>query len=546
MEITGDGIKGFLETKVASDLGVVVLGQELGAKATSVRDAESAGAFGFNVEKVVVEGVAGDRVEVTEFVVDGGEVGAREVSLGVAMVERWQELDVGHGGVDFLRGLVVGAAGEGIGNAVALARGVTNGKEFLVAEDGENLAEMIKVRLEGGAKNKDVVEVDHDTDFEEVVEDVVHGGLECGGGVETTAEVNLGEVFGSTEAIKRFGYPGKRILVLDRDPVQDVNVHHIAERGIRAVIGECNIIMTTIRGEITWQLKHWFWPEIGIPLVGSHQSDHHLPAHNKMRAEMKENKTWRRSGDDPWGAPAFKTALLKVFQMRKEGRNLGVTLQQLAFAEMVIQCEIEQTTKTTRAAEQIEKLVSIKQAIVSSLQARDTLAATETTAVGLEEGAFGRGELFETRGLGGGGRLGGQALPFHPHEMDSLEVFLVGGGWSLRAEVRKAIMVEKAGKEIGERELGLVGEGCGEVGEAYPLDAGDENVVGNESRRDVEAEVTNVMDESLGGAGLAEVAKLIDVVVDCLLRTEGGDEKVDPWKEGDAGKVVGSAVVGFD
>ncbi|GBG65185.1 hypothetical protein CBR_g49979 [Chara braunii] len=148
---------------------------------------------------------------------------------------------------------------------------------------------------------------------------------------------------------------------------------HIAECGIRAVIGECNRMMTTIRGEITWQLKHWFWAEKGIPLVGSQQTDHHLPARNKMRTEMKENKTWRRSGDDPWGAPAFKTALLKVFQMRKEGRNLGVTLQQLVFAEMVIQCEIEQTTKTTRAAEQIEKLVSIKQAIVSSLRSRDTV-----------------------------------------------------------------------------------------------------------------------------------------------------------------------------
>ncbi|GBG65153.1 hypothetical protein CBR_g49515 [Chara braunii] len=131
------------------------------------------------------------------------------------------------------------------------------------------------------------------------------------------------------------------------------------------------------------------------------------------------------------------------------------------------------------------------------------LATTETTIVGLEEGAF-----------------------------DG-------------AEVRKAIMVEKAGKEIGERELGLVGEGCGEVGEAYPLDAGDEDVVGNESRRDVEAEGANVLDESLGGAGLAEVAKLIDVVIDGLLRTEGGDEKVGPLKEGDAGKVIGSAVVGF-
>ncbi|GBG84499.1 hypothetical protein CBR_g38781 [Chara braunii] len=133
------------------------------------------------------------------------------------------------------------------------------------SKDGENLAELIKVGLEGGAKNKDVVEVDHDTDFEEVVKDVVHGGLECGGGVgeterhyeklvvpkvgaeggfvvilladadlvEATAEVDLGEVFGSIEAIKKFGYPGKRILVLDRDPVQGVVVRAHAEfRGV--------------------------------------------------------------------------------------------------------------------------------------------------------------------------------------------------------------------------------------------------------------------------------------------------------------------------
>ncbi|GBG70521.1 hypothetical protein CBR_g6649 [Chara braunii] len=139
------------------------------------------------------------------------------------------------------------------------------GIEFLVAEDGENLAEMIKVGLEVGAKNKDIVDVDHDTDFEEVAEDVVHGGLEGGGGVgetkrhyeklvvpeagaesgfvgvlladadlvEATAEVNLGEVFGSTEAIKKVGYRGKRILVLDRDLVQGAVIRAHAEfRGV--------------------------------------------------------------------------------------------------------------------------------------------------------------------------------------------------------------------------------------------------------------------------------------------------------------------------
>ncbi|GBG86803.1 hypothetical protein CBR_g42086 [Chara braunii] len=90
---------------------------------------------------------------------------------------------------------------------------------------------MLKVGLEGGAMDKDVIEVNDDTDFEEVAEDVIHGGLECGRGVgeskghykelavpkartkcglvgvlladadlvEATAEVNFGKVFGSTK-----------------------------------------------------------------------------------------------------------------------------------------------------------------------------------------------------------------------------------------------------------------------------------------------------------------------------------------------------------
>ncbi|GBG87813.1 hypothetical protein CBR_g45969 [Chara braunii] len=184
MEISGDGVKGFLETKVASGLGVVVLRQELGAEAMGVRDAESASAFGL----------------------DGGEVGTREVSLGVAMAERWQELDVGHGGIDFLGGFVIGAAGEGIDNAVALARGVTNGK---------GITRKLVV-LEAGAEGGFVGVLLADADL-----------------VEATEEVDLGEVFGSTEAIKKFGYPGKRILVLDCDPVQGAVVRAHAElRGV--------------------------------------------------------------------------------------------------------------------------------------------------------------------------------------------------------------------------------------------------------------------------------------------------------------------------
>ncbi|GBG61013.1 hypothetical protein CBR_g18609 [Chara braunii] len=113
------------------------------------------------------------------------------------------------------------------------------GVEFLLSEDREDLAEVLKVGLEGGAEDKDVIKVDNDTDFEEVEEDVVHGGLEGSGGigesewhheelvvreprvegglvsvlladtdlVEATTKVDLGKVLGSTETIKELGNP---------------------------------------------------------------------------------------------------------------------------------------------------------------------------------------------------------------------------------------------------------------------------------------------------------------------------------------------------
>ncbi|GBG60336.1 hypothetical protein CBR_g4292 [Chara braunii] len=139
------------------------------------------------------------------------------------------------------------------------------GVEFLLSEDREDLANVLKVGLKGGAKDEDVIKVHDDTDFEEVTEDVVHGGLECGGAigeserhyeelvvpklraecglvgvllaatdlVEATTEVDLGEIFGSTEAIKKFRSPREWVHVLDRDPVQGTKVCAHAEfRGV--------------------------------------------------------------------------------------------------------------------------------------------------------------------------------------------------------------------------------------------------------------------------------------------------------------------------
>ncbi|GBG76397.1 hypothetical protein CBR_g22144 [Chara braunii] len=102
------------------------------------------------------------------------------------------------------------------------------GVKFLLSEDREDWAE-----------DKDVIKADDDTNFEEVVEDVVHGRLEGSGGIgesewhheeilvpepraegglvgvlladtdlaEATAKVDLGKVVGSTEMIKELGNP---------------------------------------------------------------------------------------------------------------------------------------------------------------------------------------------------------------------------------------------------------------------------------------------------------------------------------------------------
>ncbi|GBG67809.1 hypothetical protein CBR_g932 [Chara braunii] len=111
--------------------------------------------------------------------------------------------------------------------------------KFLLSEDREDLAEVLKVGLKGGAEDKDIIKVDNDTDFEEVAEDVVHGGFEGSGGigesewhheelvvpepraegglvsvlladtdlVEATTKVDLAKILGSTETIKELGNP---------------------------------------------------------------------------------------------------------------------------------------------------------------------------------------------------------------------------------------------------------------------------------------------------------------------------------------------------
>ncbi|GBG85544.1 hypothetical protein CBR_g40182 [Chara braunii] len=152
-----------------------------------------------------LDGVAGDML---------GQYGSNGEVGGVSDDRKWQ----------------VGSAISRTGAVVMVCL------KFLLSEDREDLAAVLKVGLKGGAEDKDVIKVDDNTDFEEVAEDVVHSRLEGSGGigesewhhdevvvlepraegglvgvladmdlVEATAKVDLGKVLGSTETIKELG-----------------------------------------------------------------------------------------------------------------------------------------------------------------------------------------------------------------------------------------------------------------------------------------------------------------------------------------------------
>uniref|UniRef100_A0A388M5S4 Uncharacterized protein n=1 Tax=Chara braunii TaxID=69332 RepID=A0A388M5S4_CHABU len=191
-----------------------------------------------------------------EFLLVGGVIHLRGKELlaceGDRVFARWSLGVSGRaldgGGLGGVAGEMLGQYGSdgevgGVSGDIEMASGVGDledrGREFLLSEDREDLAEVLKAGLEGGAEDKDVIKVDNDTDFEEVAEDVVHGGLEGSGGigesewhheelvvpepraegglvsvlladtdlVEATTKGDLGTVLVSTETIKKLGNP---------------------------------------------------------------------------------------------------------------------------------------------------------------------------------------------------------------------------------------------------------------------------------------------------------------------------------------------------
>ncbi|GBG83701.1 hypothetical protein CBR_g37502 [Chara braunii] len=220
--------------------------------------------FKINLKKsgiVVTDDVLGETVVASDMIEKDDD---EEMASGVS------NLEDGGGGDELLEFVESGLAAfnprEGLGGAGELMERVGDVGEVLNERaDGENFAKVFEVGFEGGAKDEDIIKVDHDTDFEEVAKDVIHGRLECGGGigeseghhkelvvpearvkdglvgvlladaelVKATAEINLGEILGSTEAIKKLGYAREWVLILDRDPVQGTVVcAHAESQGV--------------------------------------------------------------------------------------------------------------------------------------------------------------------------------------------------------------------------------------------------------------------------------------------------------------------------
>ncbi|GBG64969.1 hypothetical protein CBR_g48718 [Chara braunii] len=114
---------------------------------------------------------------------------------------------------------------------------------------------------------------------------------------------------------------------------------------------------------------------------------------------------------------------------------------------------------------------------------------------------------------------------------------IIGGGWSgvvmekagaggtgrgLVMGVEALIVVKHAREEVSKRHVGFVGEGGCEVFVAYSFDAGDERKVENDNGGEVMAEGADVLDETVRGTRLAEVAELFKVGIDGFLGAEGG------------------------
>ncbi|GBG61462.1 hypothetical protein CBR_g21806 [Chara braunii] len=160
----------------------------------------------------------------------GGKSQVLQNGLGESREAGLEELNMSRGSVDILSGLVIGSSREGISDAVALVGGVTDGQCKL----GEKLKPL---RLAGCDILRDLV--------------------------EATREVDLCEVLGTMEAIKKLEDARQGVIVLDRDPVEGAVVCAHVEFGGSAFLDE---EATCAKGGGAWLNESFFKEFIELSL----------------------------------------------------------------------------------------------------------------------------------------------------------------------------------------------------------------------------------------------------------------------------------------
>ncbi|GBG92252.1 hypothetical protein CBR_g55021 [Chara braunii] len=369
--------------------------------------------------------------------------------------------------------------------------------------------------------------------------------------MEATSEADLCEVFGSMEAIKKLEDARQGSLVLDRDPVEGAVVCAHAEFEGSAFLDE---EATWTEGGGAWLNESFFKEFIQLSL-------HFFGLGNGRRVDMQECDRvpgqWyeRHHNREVVRRAKLGKDVLELLEDRaKRGVERGGLVEFVRHKQVLGTLMIKDKTVIDRVrvvTSHVEKLVgsdgrlggkvgkvgNVKGRVGGCGDAKEVLAFHMQELDGVEflrtEGHRGKGvgdgvELNE-RGCKlavGGGRYGGLT-----YRDVVKELWAGGGGTADGAE--KATVLKGTGEEVGEGHGWLVGEGSCDVLSANPLEAGDEDIGADLLMGNVLVEGTDILDEAVGGAILEKPAKLVDVVVDCLLQAEGGGEEGGPLEEGE-------------
>ncbi|GBG83147.1 hypothetical protein CBR_g36763 [Chara braunii] len=145
----------------------------------------------------------------------------------------------------------------------------------------------------------------------------------------------------------------------------------VKSKGIATITGMGSRELTNVRGEIAYNIVRGFWSGLGLPYPCGSSVDHLKMKRDEMRKKMMEDSSWRVRGSEPWGAEKFKNVIDEVlYRDYKELKRRGYTLQQLAFAHMVLDCDMNNKSRPARTAQATQEMRRIEEVIITTHKTR--------------------------------------------------------------------------------------------------------------------------------------------------------------------------------